>query len=296
RNRCSITIERRSMNIRARLVLLLSCLFMVACSQQGWIDRFSPKNEMVIAKATLTDLRHGDIAAVKARLLPTLRDGDGIDAQLRALVGYFPAGEPRSVKTVGANTLSRNGTETISLTFEYQFDTGWVLGNVVFLQTGGSSLIEGIHVQRMEQALEQANTFTLAGQDATHWLMAALVCLVPLFCLFTFVLCLRTPFKRRKWLWAIFTLLGVVIVRMNWTTGAIGCSPFYIQLFGGSATRGLYGPWILGVSFPLGAVWFLLRRRALMRDAAATVPPILPSGDPTHTGSAPGPQDDHLSP
>lgn len=67
----------------------------------------------------------------------------------------------------------------------------------------------------------------------------------------------------RKWPWMIFILLGVGKVAVNWTTGEWQVMPLAVQLFSVSALSDSYGPWELAVSFPLGAIAFLARRRVL---------------------------------
>ncbi len=92
---------------------------------------------------------------------------------------------------------------------------------------------------------------------------------VPLFTLYALVLCIRMRMTR-KWLWILFILLGVTTLRLNWSTGEMGLQPLSVQLLGASFSRsGLVAPWIFGVSFPLGAVFFLRKRRALLAKAAA---------------------------
>jgi hypothetical protein len=107
--------------------------------------------------------------------------------------------------------------------------------------------------------------------------MALLTCAEALFCLYAFVLCLRTPIARYKWLWVLFTLVGVTTLRFDWSSGHFAFVPLSAQfLFGVSATATPYGPWVLSVSIPLGAIWFLAKRRSLR--AATTAPPPLPAG------------------
>lgn len=264
------------MKVVALALLALASLGIVSCSQQQVLDHMASKADVAFAKASIAELRHQDIEALRDNLDPALRS-PAIDAKLRGLTRYFPPGEPRSVKLVGFHTRfsSSNGKRT-SMVLEYQFDSGWVLGSIVLARDGDKPVIESLHVRRVTQSLEQANAFTLRGKSLLHWVMAALACLVPLFCVYAFVTCLRTPIKRRKWLWAIFTLLGVMNLSLDWTTGQLHFMPVSVLLFSASASTVLYGPWIISVAFPLGAVIFLFRRRELVRRADGQLPPELP--------------------
>lgn len=262
-------------------VLALLCLVLNACSQQSLVDKLEPKAESSTAKAIIEQLRSGDLAAVKARLDPKYA-GPNLDRTLNELAALFPQGTPDSVKTVGAYTTyaSQAGSPQqraeFSLTYEYQFRDKWILASVVLVRQHDKLLIEGLHARPMSESLEASNAFTLKHKGIVHWLMLALFVANALLCLCAFVLCLRAPIARRKWLWAIFTLLGVTTLRFDWSSGHFAFQALSVQLFGGSIVAQPYGPWVLGLSIPLGAIWFLVVRRRLI---AASVPPALPAAD-----------------
>jgi hypothetical protein len=265
-------------------VFAVLCLALGACSPQSMIDKLEPKAESATAKAIIDQLRKGDLKAVESRLDARYLTPD-IAAKLQEAAAAFPAGEnPTSVKTVGvyenirytSGKASRQST-TFNLAYEYQFRDAWVVANILLAEQDGKLVIEGLHTRRLTRSLEASHAFTLVRQDATHWLMALLTCAEALFCQYAFVLCLRTPMARHKWLWALFTLVGVTTLRFDWSSGHFAFTPLSAQfLFGVSATATPYGPWILSVSIPLGAIWFLARRRSLR--AATTTPPPLPPG------------------
>ena len=97
----------------------------------------------------------------------------------------------------------------------------------------------------------------------------------------------RTKMRKRKWLWIISSsLIGIGKVTMNWSTGKLSLIQETVnatgghsynfdflsfQLFGASAFAQPYGPWILSVSLPFGAILFLLKRKSL---AGGTPPPF----------------------
>jgi hypothetical protein len=248
----------------------LLCLFAGACSQQGMIDHLTPSPDVKFARSTLDDLRLGHLDSTADHLAAKLRTAD-IDAQLTRIAGYFPAGTPRSVKTVGFRKMITNGESYVMLTFEYEFDSGWALADMTFSTDGDQRTIEGLHVYREKQSLEQTNAFTLRGKSPLHYGFLVLVCVIPLLCLYALVLCVRTPMRGRKWPWILFILFGFVTVGLNWTTGAFSVQPISFMLFGAACSASPYGPWTLSAAFPLGAVWFLLRRRSYV---AAMPPPL----------------------
>jgi len=95
----------------------------------------------------------------------------------------------------------------------------------------------------------------------------ALAILFPLLTLYALVACVWTQMSWTKWPWLLFILFSIGSFSINWTTGATQFSPFTIRLLGTSAAAILYGPWFLSVSFPLGAVAFLVRGRMLAAAA-----------------------------
>ncbi len=88
------------------------------------------------------------------------------------------------------------------------------------------------------------------------------------------ILRIRTKIGKRKWLWIVFIPFGFGRLSFNWTTGRVLFNPLsvHFQLLGAAAVKhGLYAPWIISISVPLGAIVFLIRRKRL---AAAGRSPV----------------------
>jgi hypothetical protein len=100
-----------------------------------------------------------------------------------------------------------------------------------------------------------------------------------IFTLTVLVVCIRTKMQRRKWLWILFILFGFGRLSVNWTTGQWGIGVLAVQLFSASAHADFFGPWIVSVSLPAGAVIFLIKRRNLQAG------PPLDAGTATTIGS-----------
>jgi hypothetical protein len=265
------------MGIIRRCVVVLAIVFGVcACDQRAMIDKLTPHPAAEIGRSVIDEWRTGKIDELRPMLSRELDNPDTL-AKLRSLSAGLPSGTPASVKVVGAYANERWGSgkarqTTYNLSYEYQFDHRWLLANVVLVNMGDRTEIVGMRAEAHDQSLEQINAFSLAGKGPLQWLFLLGVIAMPLFCLFALVTCLRTPMRRHKVWWALFTLVGVVTVSMNWSTGDVGFTLISFRLFSASGMAQLYGPWQLALSFPLGAVWFLARRRHLI----ATAPPPLP--------------------
>ena len=252
-----------------RFYLIAVLIWMlIGCDQQAIFERFIPQEEAAIAKELLSRLAAKDYAAIEKQLdpsiqVPTLR------STLEQMAAAFPPGQPKGVAAVGSNTITENGISTYNLTFEYQYEGVWLLSNVVFQRRDGRVNVLGLHVNPMKQSLQEINRFTLEGKGFLHYVVLALTIAVPVFIVYTLVLCVKTPIARRKWLWVLFVAVGFVQLSLNWTDGSFRLQPISFALLGAGFYRGgPYAPYIFNVAFPLGAIVFLARRRSLAAKCA----------------------------
>ena len=262
-----------------RALLLCLGLALTACSQQQALDKITPHPESEQAQDILKQLRHRQFDAIKAKLEPALRSTPNVDTELGRLADHFPPGDILSSKVVGVHIgtllhIKDAKATNYSLTYEYQFPHQWLLANVTLRRENGMLMIVGLNVQPETASLAERNAFTLSGKSAYFVLFLAAACMLPLFCIATFIVCLRTPIRRRKWLWAIATMLGCMSVSLNWSTGALHLQLLVVQWLSASAFAPLNGPWMLSISMPLGAIAFWIVRGRLKREAlAARTPP-----------------------
>ncbi len=80
---------------------------------------------------------------------------------------------------------------------------------------------------------------------------------------------LLTRTFKRKWVWAIVSLVGIPVFVMNWSTGA-WTTVLSLGLINTGVTKGLspVDPWVIKFQLPLGAIVTLLQllRRRATRD------------------------------
>lgn len=252
--------------IRTLLAALFVVTLFAGCDQQALIDKLVPKEEVELAKDVIAQVAAREFDAVEKQLEPTLQ-GPQTRAKLEEMAAHIPAGEPKSVTTVGAFVSTNGDTKRYNLSFEYEYAASWMTANVVLQRQGNAVYILGANVNPMQQSLKETNRFTFEGKGAVHYVMFVLAVFVPLFTLYAVVRCIMSPIPRRKWLWVAFAALGLVRFSLDWTTGQLNVQTLSIYLFGSGFGRvGDYGPWILSVSIPVGAVVFLLRRRSLVQQ------------------------------
>jgi hypothetical protein len=244
--------------------LLISMLLaaLVACSQQDLLQKFASPAEQSTARHYIDLLRQERYEVVEAAMDPTIR-GPSLHGTLVSMAALVPAGEPTSVTLIGANRMKAPGSETVNLTFEYNFSGKWLLANVATKRNGESTTLVGFHIYPQPNSLEQQNKFVLGGKSAFQYLVLGLAIILPLFTLLALVVCIKTKLKGRKWPWVIFVVFGIGKFALNWTTGQWGYSLLNIQLLSAGAFAPLYGQWTIFLSIPVGAIVFLMRRKQL---------------------------------
>jgi hypothetical protein len=248
--------------------LLLSLLALVAgCTRPDLASRLVPAADQVLAMYYVDLLRERKFDDIDRAAIPRVK-GPRLYAALLKMADTLPEKEaPSSRKLVGAQVHTDQDGTTTNVVFEYDFSGKWVLANVALLRKPDSVSLAALSVRAIPESLEEHHRFRLAGKSAMHYVVLALAILFPLLSLYALVTCVRTKMSWWKWPWALFILFGVGSFAINWTTGETQFSALTIRLLGASISGVLYGPWTLSVSFPLGALAFLLRRKALTAAA-----------------------------
>jgi hypothetical protein len=270
--------------MRYSIFMVVMVLALVAgCDQASMLKAMTPSADEQAAKSYIDLLRQHKFEQIEQDIDPGIR-APNLHETLMGMAALIPAKNPTSVKVVGANTFKSPGIYRSNITFEYQFSNQWLLANVAIQKKDGVSTIVGFNVNKLFDSLENLNRFNLAGKSMGQYAVLAGAILISLLSLYALVLCARTRIPKRKWLWIVFILLGIGKFTVNWTTGQWGFMPLSVQLFSAGAVAPLYGAWMLSISLPLGAIWFLLRRKSFGEVASQQrIPPNLPlpgdSGD-----------------
>jgi hypothetical protein len=205
---------------------LLPPILLASCSQDAIIQKFTSPEEQATAKQYIEQLQNRDFSEIEHVAAPAIA-GPALEGTLTKMADLLPSGPPTSIQLVGAHRMSSlsDGSTTVDLTFEYRFGDRFVLADLATKTTQGKLEITDFHIQPEVEALAARNRFTLAGRTPLQYIVLVYAVLVALFTLGALVACIRTPIRRRKWLW------------------------------------------IISVSVPLGAIWFLFSRRRLQETA-----------------------------
>lgn len=236
-------------------------VLIAGCDRATLMKVMAPSADVQVAKNYIALLREHKFARIERDIDPEIKVAN-IHGDLIGMASLIPVGNPESVKIVGSNTFTSPSVYKSNITFEYQFPEKWLLVSVAVQKKAGVSTIIGFNVRNLPDSLENLNRFKLAGRNALQYAVLGGAILIPLLILCALVLCIRTKIPERKWLWIIFIVIGIGQVSVNWTTGQWNVIPLSFQLFGSGAAAPPYGAWILSISFPLGAIWFLVRRKS----------------------------------
>ncbi len=219
--------------------------------------------EVSFAEDYLSALKAGNLDDVKKYLDPQLKFSD-IKDDLEDASGYFPKGEPIKVDLIKTYAVAAGTLWRAKISFQYEFSNAWVIAHVVLEKNQDKLFVSNFSVKQHPANIEEINAFNLNGKGASHYLFLAMAILIPLFILFTFILCILTPITERKWLWIVFVFIGFLGLTFNWTSGEIGFRPITVLPLGVKAVSGgAFSPWYITISFPLGAILFLLKRKKL---------------------------------
>lgn len=255
-----------SRRIVRRVVVAVALLAAAGCGIPTRPDDLVSPEDRALVRGYFDAVRGRRVDEIERAADPSI-SGPGLRRVVERAAAAIPIGEPTSATLVGANVLRAPDAVTASITYEYGFDGGWVVAQfTIGKQAGGVSLL-GFHIVPNPAPLAERHAFRLTDRSPAQWLILGLALALPVFTVYTLVSCARAGLRGWQWLWLPFVAVGVGWVAVNWTTGVVTVFPLYVQLFSASAVRDLNGPWVISVSFPLGAVWFLRNRRHRRRAA-----------------------------
>jgi hypothetical protein len=248
------------------LVLLICPILIIGCDFKGilkkQLEKITPEEVDKFARDYINILRKGDIEQAEKLIEPQIVDSE-TRSGLQKCVDFLKEGELISVEIVGVNIFRTKDKSRNNLTYQLEFKDRWLLATVIVDDISGKQQVVGFHVDSLPKSLEEINAFTFVDKSFRHYIILLLAIGTPIFIIYTIVLCARTK-VRRKWLWIIFILIGFGKLSFNWTSGQMKFLPLAFQLFSAAAFKGgLYAPWVISVSLPLGALLFIKKRRKI---------------------------------
>lgn len=247
-------------NIFSLLMILATSIAVADLSDNALV----PQVEMNFAKSYLGEIRERNYKYVFSHIDPELLTQVS-EEKLEEIAAYFPSGQLLSTELIGSQVNTFNETWQGNFSFEYEFESGWAVANVVMKRIENKTTVIGFNAYRTEASQKEINKFDWAEKSALHYLVLILACIIPVFILVSLVYCTKTPIPKRKWLWVLFILGGIGTISINWTTGVFEFKILHYQLFGAAAgAASEYSPWVITAGFPVGAMIFWFKRKSFI--------------------------------
>jgi len=241
-----------------RKLLLIGLLCLAACTQQGWNDRLSSRDEQAFVIRVADQLRSQQLGQLMEEAQPELRQQlpnymKQVTPMLAPVSGSFV------LKTVGSLHLS-GGLTTKTFVIQGGSVNHWVLVSVVLQGVDNSMKLAGLNVTPANADPSKINDFDIhrRGLLGYLWLVAMLASAG--ICLFATYLVWRRRWLKRRWLWTLGSLVGFAGFGLNWTNGAWAILFINVSLLGAQAGKaGIYAPWILSFGIPVVAIVVITR-------------------------------------
>lgn len=264
-------------------IFLVSCLVLLtACSQPSpeQYTNFFDEDVHQSFDQILNILDNQDIEELNAVLIDEVREIEGFESQLEIILKHMAGAKDAQI--VFAQNRKNEETDKpypiYYAAFEFPDQTDGYIFLDLFLQKDDANccLLRHIRFKRTETQLSTQNDFKQQKLTFKRLMFIGAMVLNLCFIVGTLIIAACDKKLRYKVLWLLFISLGTYGVILNWTSGDISANFFSFtdsrlnfsiikfQLFGGSFVRaGSFQPWLLEVSFPLGAAiyWFKRSRR-----------------------------------
>jgi hypothetical protein len=224
------------------------------------LDEIAPKEAQEFAQSFLGILENRDYGKARSLLSREIVK-PGLKSNLERMASLLNKSEAVTKEIVACTVSEKDNRKRSNLTYQYSFENDWILASVVVESISGRQRIVGISVKPIPKSLKEIHAFTFSGKKFQHYFILAVAAFIPLLILYSLIICIRSKVSR-KWLWVIFVLIGIGRIHLNWTTGEAGINPLglHLQLLGsGISQSNPYAPWIVTISFPVGAILFFHR-------------------------------------
>lgn len=233
-----------------RAIMLALCVATSGCFSlsRNVYDKFAHDDDEALAQLFISHMREGDTDAARAMLTGGADKASDEDwATMHSMMATADIG---AVHLIGAHTSYTNGDRSARLVYEGPLREGHYVVQVD-LEDG---LITGANFWNNDRTMAEFHRF--GAQTVTF--SRILVLLFGLasfgFSLVTFrsVLQSSVPARRR---WALASLVGVIALTIDWTTGAFSVHRLSIRLPVFLISRaGPDAPWFFTAMIPLGAI------------------------------------------
>lgn len=250
----------RSIFIAAILIVL------GGCSPSSLIEKGLTPQERGVIRGAIDDITRGDGASLAKKMPPEL--ASRIQPAMPRMREALPS-PPLQISLTGANGTGGQGKRELEAVYEVHGKTGWALVQASTETSAGNTLLTSIYVQRTAGDPMKLNGFSLADAGVAKYAMLAAMIAAVAVTITALLRIWRSDAFERRWLWTIGTLVGVMSLKLNWTTGQFFFQPISFQIFSAGAVKSpVYAPWVMSLALPLVAIIALFRKGKARVEAA----------------------------
>lgn len=252
-----------------RIKIFTLIVILSSCTPTEIPDKFVPQKANEFAINYIDSLKTGNLQYCYDKLSEGLQNNEAQDFNLQ-IHEFLMSKNLISKRIISSNSehiISDNPFTIYNLSYEYQYsDSLWEYFSFRLKEAEDEFIVQAFKIQPSGQPLSIEHEFIFQNKSVWHFVWFIIALIIPIFILVTLIFLISLPLKR-KWLWIIFVLLGVVSFSLNWTSGEIWIKPINFKLLGaGIIKSGIIAPWILSFSIPFGAIVFWFKRSHLIRQ------------------------------
>ena len=241
-----------------RVLVALACLLaLVGCAGAGLTA--SQDAEL---RGVFTQIRLGRIAEAEARFDPQFSRPQ-LTQTLVGLAGVIPKRAPSSVRLLAGNSIETRLGEAYLATYEYGYPDRYLIVRAgIYRPRVGPAMVNTFYIDVTPMSAVRANAFTLENRAPRQYGFLVLAVLTPLIVVIALISLAGSQRVRGKAIWMVGMVVGLGALTMNWTTGALGVRPLFVDPFGLWVLHAdtPAAPWLITVSLPLVALIYLLLR------------------------------------
>jgi len=245
-----------------------------------------PEEAIQFNQALLNDMLKRDAEAVLEKSLDEVKAIDDLEASLNKFMSYLPDYEDgKTYDVLSQEVRKADNNEPPKYIYKTQYEiTGlklpetikeeWALVDIYSQETDDGLKFRHFSFNTVALQPSTAGQFELKNKSTIHYLFLALLIAMPIFIIFTIIAIIRNKHMNKKWLWGLFSAVGLWGVNFNWataklstefftvTSGADGAASVQLslisfKLLGASILKqSAYSPYIITVAFPIGAVLY----------------------------------------
>jgi len=266
--------------------ILCFCTFDVASAQTSDIPKTITEQALDFNDGLLIDILRRDTELVLSKALPEFQELEGAKSGLEKLMSYLPDYKEgmsfspffTDVRVTTDSTTSQaiyhTRYEFTDLNNNAEFTHEWAIVDLYSQETSDGLKLRHFNFKTHAYKPSEVGNFGVKNKSLKHYVFLGLLIIMPIFIIFTIIAIIRNKHLKKKWLWGLFSSVGLWGVNFNWLTGKItpefisltsnadGTTGWHMKLIsvkvlGASFLKASqYSPYIITIAFPIGAILY----------------------------------------